>query len=280
MRIALLANEASGSGCQPADLERMLSGHGARVSTFRIEEMHAAGATRPQRIVVAGGDGSLAPVAAVAAEAGAMLAVIPSGTANDFARRFDLPTDTAEACRLAATGTEARSLELARMDGRPFLNVASAGLAAAAAREARSWKQRLGVLAYVIGAARAGIGASPIEARVVADESVFFDGRAWQVIVSSTGRFGAGSSAGPANPSDGQLDVTVIEARSRLRLIKHAYGLRFGEVVDHDGVHHVRGHEIRLEVPDGTGFNVDGEILSRGAASFSAEKDAFALVVG
>ena len=94
------------------------------------------------------------------------LAVIPAGTANDFARRLGLPDEQAAACRLAVRGTRLRPLELGWMqppaggdDRRPFVNVASAGLPAPAARTAASWKRPLGALGYAAGALVAGADA-------------------------------------------------------------------------------------------------------------------------
>ena len=57
---------------------------------------------------MAGGDGSIAPAAAAAGAAGLPLAVIPAGTANDFAHGMKLPLDLDEACRLAVQGTRPR----------------------------------------------------------------------------------------------------------------------------------------------------------------------------
>ena len=55
---------------------------------------------------------------------------------------------------LAVDGHGLRRLELGRLgDGRPFVNVASAGLASVAARRAAPLKPRLGPLAYAVGAA-------------------------------------------------------------------------------------------------------------------------------
>ena len=58
---------------------------------FDVDEVEAAVESGAERIVVAGGDGSIAPVAAAAGAAGIPLAVVPAGTANDFARRIGLP---------------------------------------------------------------------------------------------------------------------------------------------------------------------------------------------
>src|SRR5688572_20214843 len=113
--IALLANPESGSGDARA-VPDLLRGHGAEVRSFGLEESEDAVAWEPERIVVAGGDGSIGCAAEAASRARVPLAVVPAGTANDFARAHGLPLDVAEACRLAVEGEDARRLELAWMD--------------------------------------------------------------------------------------------------------------------------------------------------------------------
>ena len=78
---------------------------GAEVRRFGMDELDEAVACGADRVVVAGGDGSIAPVAAAAGAAGLPLAVVPAGTANDFARRLGLPDGLSAACRLAVRGT-------------------------------------------------------------------------------------------------------------------------------------------------------------------------------
>ena len=48
------------------------------------------------------------------------------------------------------------------MGDRPFLNVASTGLPPAAAEHAHGLKEKLGPLAYAVGAARAGVEEDPV----------------------------------------------------------------------------------------------------------------------
>ena len=168
MRIALVANRASGGGLDPAPLAAALDG----AEIFGCDESDLARVREwgPERIAVAGGDGTLGPVAELAGALGVPLAVIPTGTANDFARAHGLPDDVKEAARLAGSGTSLRALELGRLaDGRPFLNVASAGLSSVAARRAQPLKSRFGPLAYGLGAARAAASGRPLPIRVEVD---------------------------------------------------------------------------------------------------------------
>lgn len=276
--IALLANPESGQGEAEAVAEAM-RGLRAEVATFALDEIDAAIAAEPERLVVAGGDGSLGCVAAPAARAELPLAVVPTGTANDFARALEIPLESEAAARLAVEGTETRRVDLAHMDGRPFLNVASLGLSPAAAEHASGLKGALGSLAYTAGALRAGFEADPVACSVSGDGETVFEGEAWQVTVACSGAFGGGSSV-EADPADGQLDVVAIEAESRARLVRHAYGLRAGDVEGQPGVHSLRCGSAEIALDGEETFNVDGELVRSGSCSFEVEPRAVSVIVG
>jgi len=278
--VALVANERSGSS-DPERCAECLRSFGAEVSRFDIEQIDEAVASGVDRVVVAGGDGSIAPVAAAAGAAGMPVAVVPAGTANDFARRMNLSEELPEACRLAVRGTDLRELELGWLNReRPFVNVASAGLPAPAAERAGSWKRLLGPLAYAVGAVAAGVSAKPLTCVVDCDGRELLAGEAWQVTVAVSGAFGAGVVLEGTDPSDGRLDVVGIEAGPRLGLIGLGYRLRSGGVAAHPRAFQARCTTTEVRVPEGTRFNVDGELVTAGSACFTAEQRAFRLVVG
>ena len=196
IRVALVANPESGLNTDRTALEAELRSAGAEVVVFDLDQLEDAAACGVDRLVVAGGDGMLGPAAEAAQAAGVPLALVPTGTANDFARGMGISLDPAEACRVAVRGERTRTLDLARMDGRPFVNTASVGLSANAADRAVPLKKVIGRFAYMFGALYAGFVESPVPCRVYCDGEVLFMGRAWQVIVANSGRFGAGSSVG------------------------------------------------------------------------------------
>ena len=283
MRIALIANAASGGGLDTEPIADAMRRHGADVRTFGCEpaDLERVAGSEPERLAVAGGDGTIGPVAKLAGRLRVPLGVVPTGTANDFVRACGLPADALEAAVLAATGDALRPMELGDLaDGRPFVNVASAGLSSAAARRAQPLKPRLGPLAYAVGALRAAVSERPLPVSVRADGEQVFDGEAWQVIVAVTGAFGGGSEVGAANPDDGWLDVTVLPAGSRLGLARRAWGLRRGTVADQRDVCHARGLVIEATLPRGTELNVDGEVRDDGLERATVERRAFELVVG
>ena len=283
MRIALAANRASGGGLDPEPLAAAMRDAGAEVEIggCEAEDVERLAATRPDRLAVAGGDGTIGPVAEVAGRIGVPLAVIATGTANDFARAHALPGDPLEAARLAATATATRPLELGRLaDGRPFVNVASAGLASVAAQRAEPLKPRLGPLAYAVGAIRAALGETPLQCRVRIDGREASAGDAWHVIVAVSGAFGGGSGVEEADSDDGVLDVVVIPGGSRLALVRRAWGLRTKTIAQQRPTDHVRGAVVEVELPPGrTEINVDGEIRDGGLERVTVERGAFRLLV-
>jgi diacylglycerol kinase (ATP) len=282
VRIALAANRASGGSVDPEPLASAMRAEGAEVALFSYEppELERAAAWEPDRVAVAGGDGTIGPVAELASRLDVPLAVIRGGRAHDFARAYGVPSDPREAAVLAAAGTYERPLELGRLaDGRPFVNVASAGLASVAGRNAKPLKPRLGPLAYGVAAAHAAATGRPLPIAVRADGRTVFEGDCWQAIVAVSGAFGGGSGVAEANPEDGVLDVIVLPAGSRAGLARRAWGLRTKTIAQQRGVPHERGHVIEVDLPPGSEINVDGELRRGGLERVTVEPAAFRLVV-
>jgi diacylglycerol kinase family enzyme len=118
-----LADEARARGIEPIELAR---GDDLRAL---VEEAIADGA---DALAMAGGDGSQAIVAAIAAERDLPYACIPAGTRNHFA--LDLGVDREDvvgALHAFVDGGE-RRVDLARVNGRVFVNNVSLGLYAVA----------------------------------------------------------------------------------------------------------------------------------------------------
>ncbi len=282
MRLALVINPKSGTAPDRGELERRLAADGASVTVTPIDELDcdADGAAlgRPDRIVVAGGDGSIGLCARLAQRLRVPLAVIPVGTANDFARALSITMKLDEACELARDpGAATRTADLAEVDGRPFVNAASAGLSVIAAREARPHKGWLGPLAYAFGALKAGLTASPLRCRAICDGDERYAGKVWQVVVGVTGAFGGGSEIGGAGK--GRLDVAVVPAGSRMGLVRRAYAMRTGKLTAQDDVPHLRGRVVDVELAGEHAFNVDGELCRCEPAHFVLRPEPFQVVV-
>lgn len=130
--ITVIVNESSGAAGQGAALEDAVAREGLNVQIVRVagpEILEAAdrAAAAGHVLVAAGGDGTVSSVASVAARTGSMFGVIPLGTLNHFARDAGIPLDLDKAVATIAAG-HTRTLDVADMNGRMFLNNASLGL--------------------------------------------------------------------------------------------------------------------------------------------------------
>ena len=106
--------------------------HATFVCTESVEDLKqalAAHGASADRIVIGGGDGRISSALPELLRLDKPLTVLPLGTANDFARTLGVPPDAMKAAEVALSGREHR-IDIGSVNGRPFLNVASVGLAA------------------------------------------------------------------------------------------------------------------------------------------------------
>jgi diacylglycerol kinase family enzyme len=164
-------------------------------------------------LAAAGGDGTQALVAGIAAEHDLPFACIPAGTRNHFALDLGVDRDDVVGALDAFVGGGERRVDLAEVNGRVFVNNVSLGLYAEAVQRPgyRDAKLRM-----MLDAVPEFVGPSPSagnELRFVdADEAP--DGRAIVVQVSNNSyRVGTvlGSGTRP-RIDDGQLGIAVLSA--------------------------------------------------------------------
>ncbi|MGY1845546.1 phosphatase PAP2 family protein [Modestobacter sp. SYSU DS0875] len=170
----------------------------------------AARSGRARALGVAGGDGSVAAAAAVALEHGLPLAVVPAGTLNHFAR--DLGVATAPEAAEAVERGAAVEVDVAEVNGVPFLNTASIGSYPELVRRRDRLAGRLGRwLALTVAAAQVLRHGNPVELEL--------GGRrvsAWILFVGNGAYVPRGlSPAWRPRLEDGLLDVQYLRADLR-----------------------------------------------------------------
>jgi diacylglycerol kinase family enzyme len=96
-----------------------------------------------KRILVAGGDGTIATAAALVAKKNIELAILPGGTLNHFAKDHGIPTDLGEAAIAAASGSVVKA-DIGYVNDGVFLNTSSLGAYVTFVRERERLEKRLG----------------------------------------------------------------------------------------------------------------------------------------
>ncbi len=213
------------------------------------------------RVVLAGGDGTVNLALDALVEVKRPLGILPLGTANDLARSLGISEDLDQAVAVITAGHR-RRIDIARANGESFVNAIGIGLGPQMTREMDSeTKSRFGVAAYLIGLLRALKRTPQFRA------SVDIDGqrhqfRCLQITVASGIHYGGGMTiAEDARLDDGQLDVVVTRCQSRLALVANAARLRYGLVRSADQLSHFRCRQVRIESRPRMDFTADGEFV-------------------
>jgi len=94
-------------------------------------------------VVVGGGDGSVSSAAQALAGSGAALGIMPLGTLNHLARDLGIPATLQESVQVIASG-RTRSIDIAEVNGRTFVNNAAIGLYPLMVIDREAQQDRLG----------------------------------------------------------------------------------------------------------------------------------------
>src|SRR3954447_7237850 len=131
MRGALIVNERSGTASPSSD-ELTAAARDLGIEVIPLEQgsdlAQLARDADADALGMAGGDGSLAPVAQVAIERGLPFVCVPFGTRNHFARDIGVDRDDPVGALDAFVGGQEQRIDAGRANGRLFLNNVSLGI--------------------------------------------------------------------------------------------------------------------------------------------------------
>lgn len=277
MRILVVVNLMSGgSDAGLYDFARLLGGEGAEVT------MRFAGPTAPiehlvedavafDRVVAAGGDGTISAVCYALRGTGVPVLVYPAGTANLLALNLGLPLDAPALARTLLEGTSvAFDLgELQHPDPHGgytrsgFALMAGAGADATIMESAGPMKATFGAAAYLL-AAVSQVNPTHSEFELVLDgEHVTTDGMA--VLLINFGRIQFDLAITSSwDPRDGLFDVAVIRSRNVAELIPSilaAMADRIGDYPDRGPIDVYQAATVELSAYPPLRVQCDGDAI-------------------
>lgn len=227
-----------------------------------VAEALAAGYTH---VVAGGGDGTLRDVAEAMGQAHtqASLALLPLGTANDFAKAAGVSLQPAEA--LALLDMPARPIDLGKVGDQMFLNMATGGFGSqVTANTSEDLKKVLGAAAYLF------TGLSRFSELQAASVELTGPDFHWQGDLLALG-IGNGRQAGggqvlcaDALVDDGLLDIAILPAPQEV-----VGALR--ELLAGEGLFvRARLPWVEIKSSQGLDINLDGEPLQADSLRFEA----------
>ncbi|MBW0145549.1 YegS/Rv2252/BmrU family lipid kinase [Sphingomicrobium clamense] len=229
-------------------------------------------------VIVGGGDGTISSFAGSFKNKDTVLAVLPLGTANSFARTLGFPIELEEAAQ-AITDGKVEKIDLGCIDGHWFANVAALGLSPLIAETIPDkLKKYLSFLGYILWAAYMAFRFHPF--RLTVD----IDGQRethWSTEVRiANGRFHGGVElVEDADIEDGRITVQAITGKSLWHLAWSWFTTVFHLRARERTWREWEAPELKLETQPPKKISVDGEIRASTPCEVKVMRHAIRVVV-
>lgn len=217
-------------------------------------------------IVAAGGDGTINEVVNGIAGLATppLLAIIPAGTTNDYARALHIPRDNPlEAAKVILKGQGAK-MDIGQAGDTYFVNIAAGGSLSELTYSVPSrLKSMYGYLAYLVKGAEMLPQVRPMNVHIDYDDGAF-DGQASMFFLALTNSVGGFEQIVPdAKLDDGKFTLLVVKTAKLNELIGLVTEVLTGKHIDDDNLLYVKSSKITIQPKDDNQrkimINVDGE---------------------
>ena len=264
------------------------AGDAANVASFLSSQK------RPCTIVVVGGDGTLNEVVnGLGTFQQITLGNIPTGSGNDFARALKLPEDPSAAAQMLLNPSRKIRVNVGRTasegSSRRFIVSSGIGFDAAVCHVSVSSgvksalnKAHMGQMIYTANALALLSRLQPSGMRIILDDREFhsFDHVLFAAAMNTKYEGGGYKFCPGANPTDGQLDLIVIDGIPKHRVPLLLPKARSGKHIHEDGVHIFRCSRAVLTSETPLAVHTDGENAGvQNRVTFSLEPERISVII-
>lgn len=212
-------------------------------------------------ILVAGGDGTVDTAVnhMKRLNINIPIAILPVGTANDFAKFIGMPENIEEACEQIVNSIP-KKLDLGKVNDKYFINVASTGLFTDVSQKTDvNLKNTIGKLAYYVKGLEQLTNLRKLKVKVKSENAVF-DGNMYLMLIFNGQTAGNLKFAYKAEIDDGLLDIIIIKAG----MIKDTIALfikmlRGDHLENTSGLLYFKSNKIEIYCDEGIVTDIDGE---------------------
>ncbi|RUO34704.1 lipid kinase [Aliidiomarina soli] len=231
-------------------------------------------------VIVAGGDGTISSALESVYENQQSLAILPMGTANDLARSLGVPQDIVEAAQIIVDDKR-EQINLAKVNGKYFVNVAHVGLGVDVTHELTSeTKKYFGVFAYLGAFISVFKRNKSFRVDIKADDwgcSV----RAIHLAIGNGRYYGGGNIVDDDSTLlDGQLNLFCLKPQRWWQLLLLGANLRSGNLRTAERVICKTAKKISIKTSKPRQLHADGEFKTDTPAEFEVIPKAIEVIVG
>jgi diacylglycerol kinase (ATP) len=213
-----------------------------------------------EKIVAAGGDGTIHEVVNGMADSDAALGLMPMGTMNVFANELGLPANDLGRCWEIIRAEQTRLIDLPTANEKHFVQLAGVGLDAQVVKETSlTFKRNFGPLSYLISAAQIA-GRRPPRLLIESEEAMTEEG---SFVLVGNGRFYGGPFPffKHAVIDDGLFDVLVFKQLGYIELIKYLQNVIFTSDITTREVEYFQTRRLRVSSAEDVPVELDGELV-------------------
>ena len=256
-------------------------------------------------ILLFGGDGTIHRHLGQLVKLGLPVLVVPAGSGNDFARSLNLRSvwdsraawdrfraDAGNVRRIdlgIITETSSESSRYSVLETRYFACVAGIGLDGEVARRANKLPRWLrGHGGYVLSLAPTIFAFAPLPMKISTPDAQATSGASWVTrseqptllaAFANAPQFGGGMKIAPqAKMDDGLLDVCIVRAVSRLKLLSVFPTVYAGRHLGIREVEYFKAERVRVETERPLDVYADGEYVCRTPVEISVQRAALKVV--
>jgi len=292
--VTVLTNPKSGHGNAPHAGEKAVArfqerginvtGIIGRDAAHARELVDEALTRETDALVVVGGDGVIRLALQAVARTGIPLGIVPAGTGNDHAREYRLPTnDPVAAVDVIAAG-HTETVDLGHIKGADgsstwFGTVAATGFDSLVSDRVNRMSWPHGRMRYNVALVAEISQLRPLPFRLVLDGEREIVCDLTLVAFGNTRSYGGGMLITPgADHNDGMLDITMVGASSRAKLIRLFPTVFKGTHVNLPQVTTARARTVTVDSP-GINAYADGDYVCPLPAEISAVPGALKIIV-
>lgn len=270
-KILLYYNPYSGNGMFKNNLDMIIEecqARGFQVAPVRAQQgvmISKALANIDQnefsRIIVAGGDGTvnICVNGMVEHDIHLPLGILPSGTANDFAYYFELPSDLGSLLDIAL-GEKTTKVDVGVVNNTCFINVTALGAMVDVSQKTDpNLKSAIGPLAYYLRGARELAQLHPLPVTLTTPEAVYEEEIYFMTVLNGESAGGFRKLSPQSSMSDGKLDVVAFRKMPIVEFAPLLFEVISGRHPDNKNVLYFQTESLRIESTEDISTDVDGE---------------------
>ena len=231
-----------------------------------------------QKILAAGGDGTINEVVNGLAGTNVTLGLLPIGTMNVFATELGLPVHDLELCWNIIKADNTRAVDLPKANQKFFVQLAGVGLDAQVVKETSAQlKRNFGPLSYLISAAQIAARQPPRLFIHSADAPI----KEGSFVLIGNGRLYGGPFPffKQAVIDDGKLDVIVFKSLGYLEIIKYLQDVVFSSEIRVPEIEYFQTARLRVESEQSVPVELDGELVGNCPVEFSLDQRSLRVLV-